>query len=208
MERGSREQNIKRIISMEDRIGQCQRCMNLFRCMRKPSLGKGDLEPDVLLVFECESSLTCDMDRLIDLRNVVKKAFNTEKVYHTFMVRCQPKACSARQNANCFIEGKLLDKNKVCMLTGKECEGIPIKPTPEEIMNCMPFVMEEIRILQPQYVILFGDRVSSFIGKACGVYEGSSAGQQFNYEGISYAATIVESAFTEGDARNIANQNA
>ena len=76
MEKGTREQNIKRIINMEDRIVQCKRCSSLIRCIRKPSLGKGDLEPQVLLVFECENQFTSDLDKVIQLRDIVKKYFS------------------------------------------------------------------------------------------------------------------------------------
>ena len=204
MEKGTREQNIKRIINMEDRIGQCNRCVSLSRCMRKPSLGKGDLEPGVFLVFECDSYFTSDMEKLIQLRNWFKKHFETERVYHSFQVRCQPKACSARQSASCFIDGKLLDKDRVCILTGKICEGIAIKPSTEETMNCLPFLLEELKILRPDYVVLFGDRVSSFIIKAIGIYEPVNANECYEYDGIKYLTTIEENIFLQEDVEKLA----
>lgn len=203
MEKGTREQNIKRIIHMEDRIAQCQRCPELVKCMRKPSLGKGDLEPDILMVFESENMLTRDMDQVITIRNLIKEQFATERVYHTFLVRCQPKACVSRQSSSCIIEGKLLDKDYVCMLNKKQCDGIPMKATSEQIMNCLPYLLEEIRILQPQYVILFGERVSAYLLKSCGVYDLTDHPSAYEYEGITYITTVDEVNFNEKVAQTI-----
>ena len=203
MEKGTREQNIKRIINMEDRIVQCKRCPSLTRCIRKPSLGKGDLEPQVLLVFECENQFTSDLDKVIQLRDSVKKNFSTERVYHTFMVRCQPKACASRQNTNCYMTNKLLDKENTCLLNNSMCEGIPVKPSSDEIMNCLPFLLEEIQILKPEYVILFGQRVGEFVLKSYGVFEPIENNKLFKNDDITFLITNEEKMFTSEEAAQL-----
>jgi len=205
MEKGTREQNIKRIINMEDRIAQCNRCPSLTRCIRKPSLGKGDLEPQVLIVFECENQFTLDLDKVIQLRDSVKKNFSTERVYHTFMVRCQPKACASRQNTNCYMTNKLLDKENTCLLSTNQCEGIPVKPSSDEIMNCLPFLMEEIEVLKPDYVILFGQRVSEYVLKSYGVFDNIEMNKTFEYDDIVFLTTGDEKRFTSEEALRLSS---
>ncbi|HHW61475.1 MAG TPA: hypothetical protein GX404_06185 [Syntrophomonadaceae bacterium] len=203
MERGTREQNIKRIIYLEDRINQCQRCPRLIKCMRKPSFGKGDLEPDVMMIFESENNITTDMDQVIAMRDMIKERFDTDRVYHSFLVRCQPKACTARESSSCIIEGKYLDKDYVCLLTNQVCDGIPIKASTTEIMNCLPFMLEEINILRPYYVILFGEIVSSYILKSCGVYDIHDGQRSYKYNGITLITTVDEMSFNAEAAASI-----
>ncbi len=203
MEKGTRELNIKRIINMEDRICQCKRCPALIRCMRKPSLGKGDLEPQALLVFESDNGITRDMDKVVEIRDMIKKALNTDRVYHTFLVRCQPKACPSQQNSDCYMQTKMLNKDYVCLLTNQQCDGIPIKPSNEQIMNCLPFLLEEIDVLKPAWVVLFGSRVGEYILKSSGLYDPVQTGALFQYQGINYFTTVDERMFNEDHARII-----
>lgn len=200
MEKGAREQNIKRIINMEDRIVKCNRCPLLTRCIRRPSLGKGDLEPQVLLVFECDNQFTMNREAIIKLRDMIKKYLNTERVYYTFMARCQPKACAIRENANCFMSNKLIDKDYKCLLTNLTCEGISVKPSVDTIINCLPFLMEEIKILHPNHVILFGNRVSDYVLKSCGLFYKAEVNTDFKYEGSHFMISVEETQFTEEDA--------
>ncbi|MEN6326901.1 MAG: hypothetical protein ABFD18_11930 [Syntrophomonas sp.] len=172
----NRETSIRKIIDMEDRISKCQRCSHLNQCVLKPSLGKGELEPEVMMVFESDNNLTKDSSRLISLRNLIKNELNVNKIYHTFMVRCEPKVCTVRQNLNNFTGGnsnykRLLDRENRCLLNSKACSGISVKPTDEEIIFCLPFLLEEIVILNPPHIILFGERVIDYVAKSFGVYE-------------------------------------
>ncbi|HWP96199.1 MAG TPA: hypothetical protein VN426_05065 [Syntrophomonadaceae bacterium] len=169
--KGSREENIRQIIEMEDRIAKCQRCRTLTQCVRKPSAGKGELEPDLMMVFEYDNSFTRDIQNVIELRNLIKHEFQIDKIYHTFMVRCQPKACATRNNLNCFSETRLLNKDNQCLLHGRECEGIPIMPSDGEVMSCLPFLLEEINILNPNYLMLFGFRVGEYVLKSRGIFD-------------------------------------
>lgn len=200
MKKGTREQNIKRIIAMEDRIVKCNRCPELTRCIRRPSLGKGDLEPQLMMVFEYDNNFTMNREAVLELRERLKKHLKTEKVYYTFMDRCQPKACTVRENTNCYMSGKLIDKEHNCLLTGQECEGIAIKPSVDVLMNCLPYLMEEIEILCPDYVILFGIRVGEYVLKSCGVFERAEINTVFQYNGSQFMICADETHFTEESA--------
>jgi uracil-DNA glycosylase len=200
MEKCTREQNIKRIINMEDRVVKCNRCPSLTRCSRRPSLGKGDLEPQLLMVFEYDNQFTTNKDEIIRLRDMIKKHLMTERVYYTFMARCQPKACAIRQNVNCYMSNKLIDKDYSCLLSNLHCEGIPVKPSVDTLMNCLPFLMEEIEILHPDHVVLFGNRVGDYVQKSCGIFEKAEVNNAFQYEGSHYMISVEETHFTVDSA--------
>lgn len=167
---GTREDNIRRIISMEDRIMECNRCPELQRCIRKPDLGKGDLEPEAVLVFESANYFTADIDNILRIRRSIAAEFGIEKIYHTFLVRCQPKACPQINNTNCYGDTKLIDKNYNCILNNKLCDGIPVRPTDVQIVSCLSYTIEEFAILNPLYIFLFGERVADFLLKSWGIF--------------------------------------
>ncbi|MDD2619111.1 MAG: hypothetical protein PHC92_00355 [Syntrophomonadaceae bacterium] len=172
----NREESIRRIIDMEDRIAKCQRCLPLSKCVYKPSFGKGELDPEVFMVFESDNKNTKDSKWLINLRNLIKNELNVDNIYHTFLVRCEPKACTARHNLNNLTDGcstynKLLNKDNICFLKSNICSGITVKPSNEEIIRCLPFLLEEMEILKPPHIILFGERVIDYVSKSFGVYE-------------------------------------
>lgn len=200
---GNREQNIRRVIEMEDRICQCQRCPSLVRCLRKPSMGKGELEPEGMLIFECDNNFTRDINKVITLRNAIKTELNLDKVYHTFMVRCQPKACASRQSVNCYGEGKWIGKDYTCLLSGRNCDGIPVKPGTGEIISCLPFLLEEIEILHPHCLILFGERVAEFVLKAYGIYDSIALKQCYQYEQMTFLTTVEESDFRQENCKDL-----
>jgi len=200
---GSREQNIRRVIEMEDRICQCLRCPSLVRCLRKPSMGKGELEPEGMLIFEYDNSFTKDINNVIALRNLIKTELKLDKIYHTFMVRCQPKACASRQSVNCYGEGKWIGKDYTCLLSGKHCDGIPVKPGTGEIISCLPFLMEEIEILHPQFLILFGERVAEFVLKAYGIYNSIEIQRSYQYEHMTFLTTVEENQFRQENCTSL-----
>jgi hypothetical protein len=200
---GNREQNIRRVIEMEDRICECLRCPSLVRCLRKPSMGKGELEPEGMLIFECDNKFTRDINKVIALRNLIKTELKLDKIYHTFMVRCQPKACASRQSANCYGQGKWITKDHVCLLNGRKCDGIPVKPGTGEIIACLPFLLEEIEILHPKYLILFGERVAEFVLKAYGIYNSVDVKQSYKYEQMTFLTTAEESDFRQEHGKDL-----
>jgi hypothetical protein len=172
-------------------------------CTSKPSLGKGDLEPQVLLVFECENPYTLNTSWLIDLRNKIKQKFNVERVYHTYMVRCHPKACSSRKDCNFFMPGKLLDRDNICKLSNDICDGILIKPSGEATINCLNYLLEEIDILRPDYVILFGKQVREYVLKSCGMFDACQSGEPCTYKDMMFINTVEEKFFNEEELQNL-----
>jgi hypothetical protein len=198
MEISEHQKHLKSIIRLEDRVKLCNRCPNIIICNHKPASGKGSLLPEALLVFESENDLTDNTVWMLNLHDEIKRYFQVEHVYHTFLVRCQPKACIWRQGANCYLAGKLLDRQGICMLTHRPCDAIPVKAGDEEIINCLSYALEEIIIFQPRYVLLFGDRVSRFLLKGFGFLE--EVGENpLRYESTLFLPLQAENMCNEAD---------
>lgn len=206
MGNGRREENIRRIIDMEDRIAQCQRCQKVQLCVRKPSMGKGELEPDVMMIFECEDNLARNMDQIIEMRKMVKSSFKLDRMYHTYLVRCTPRACPIRSNISCYTKTKILDKDYNCLLSNRPCEGISVRPDHLEIIGCLPYLIEEIDILHPQYAILFGSRVSEFVLKCYGFFEEVQPGMDYVQNGIRFLPTKHEQLFNQQECDSLAER--
>lgn len=168
MSKGKREENIRKIISMEDRIIGCNRCPSALKCIRKPSMGKGDLEPDAVLIFESNNNFLNELDNVIQIRKAITEELGIGKIYHTFLVRCQPKACTLYTHTNCYGETKLIDKDYNCILNNKPCKGVSVPPSDEQIIACLPYIVEETEILGSKYVFIFGRRVAEFMLKSWG----------------------------------------
>jgi len=164
--------------------------------MRKPSFGKGELEPEVVMVFESDNQFTRDINKLIELRNSIKNTLKVEKLYHTYLVRCQPKCCTIRSSLNCYIDKKLLDKDNHCLLTGKPCEGVLVRPGYDEIMACLPFLVEELEILNPSCIVMFGERVAQFILKSYGYLDAFALNKPITHMGIVFVPICEESNVT------------
>ncbi|SHH12800.1 Uracil DNA glycosylase superfamily protein [Thermosyntropha lipolytica DSM 11003] len=194
---GSKEEKIRKIIMMEDRIVKCKRCSSLLRCNRKPALGKGDLDPEMVLVFEMENEFTRDLNKLTGLRNLIKDKLAVNRIYHTFMVRCQPKACPLPNNNTWDGDIKLLDKEYNCILTGKPCEGVLVPPGTEDIISCLPFLVEEINILKPQTVVLFGEKVGDFVLKSFGIFKQVELYSRYQNEDYIFVVARKPEFFSE-----------
>ncbi|MDD4801599.1 MAG: uracil-DNA glycosylase family protein [Syntrophomonas sp.] len=201
MDISNREQRIKSIVRMEERILHCSRCQALTMCTSKPSLGKGDFEPQALMVFECKSNYNSDTNRIINLREMIKQEFYIANIYHTFAVRCHPKACAKRQNCGFYMPGKLIDRDAVCKFSNQACDGTGIKPSSEHIISCMTYLLEEIDILKPAYVILFGSRVSNYVLKSCGVLEDIHIGQIHRHKEMVLLTTVEEELFNKQESQ-------
>lgn len=204
MDATRREVNIKGLIRLEDRIAKCRRCPSLLQCTSKPSTGKGDLVPQVVIVFECGDDRFHDIDWIVEIRNGVQKYFNVDTVYHTFMVRCQPKACPMGVGIPCQVNNALLDTQNNCRLTGQPCIGIPVKPSDEAVINCLGYVIEELHIFRPQCVIMFGRRVSEFILKSLGMLESIQDRLVFEYEGTTFLSLLDDQYFRPEQLKDLA----
>lgn len=200
---GRREENIRRIIDLEDRIGECLRCPEPLHCVRKPTMGKGELEPDIMIVFESDNQFVHDLERVLELRRLVKTQFKLDKIYHTFMIRCTPKACATRHSAFCHIHSKLLDKDYHCILTEQPCIGLPVSPDNTQILNCLAYLIEEIDILSPRYLLLLGERVSEFVLKCYGIFDSSGPGHSYKVNQMQLLTTVSEQSFSREDCRKL-----
>ncbi|MGI6452012.1 MAG: uracil-DNA glycosylase family protein [Syntrophomonadaceae bacterium] len=205
MKEQTRQEKIRQIIAMEDRICQCQRCGNLLPCTKRPSMGKGELDPDIILVFEYESIFCRDINNLIELHRLVQNEFNLENIYHTYVVRCQPKACVTRHSVSCFWEKKLIDYDNRCLLTGRYCDAIPVRPGNAEIIACLAFLIEEIETLDPKYIILFGDRVCDYILKSYGIFDAVKPGSCYINKHRIFFATVGEELFNKKHCQSLVN---
>jgi hypothetical protein len=190
-----REQNIKAIIKLETRIGKCSRCPALLRCTSKPATGKGDLVPEAVIIFECEGERTNDIDWIVEVRNAVQKYLQVDAVYHTFMVRCQLKACPLVDSIPCQVNNPLLDVHNTCRVSSRGCTGIPIKPPDDAVLNCLNYIIEELKIFQPEYVILFGRRVSDFVLKAYGMLDTIQDRLVYHYEGTTFLSVLDDQTY-------------
>lgn len=202
---GLREENIRRIIDLEDRISACRRCPEQLHCVRRPAMGKGDLNPDIMVVFESETQYTIDLEKVIELRTLLKSSFGVERIYHTYMMRCAPKACSTRHSVCCYTQSKLLDKDYHCILTEQPCNGLAVKPDTSQIINCLAYLVEEIDILAPRYVFLMGERVSEFVLKCYGIFDSFSPGQFFFSNQHHFIVAPNELSFNQEDLRTMAS---
>jgi len=171
--------------------------------VRRPALGKGELAPEVLIVFEGENQRTSDYNWIIELRKLLKNCLGVEKIYHTYMIRCTPKACSARHSAFCYTPGKLLDKEHNCILTENPCNGVPIKPDTVQILNCLAYLIEEIDILNPHFVLLMGERVSEFVLRSYGFFDSPKPGQTYVSNHRHLITAVNEQAFDETECHKL-----
>lgn len=198
------KQNINRIITMEKKINNCARCTLQRRCVSKPAMGKGDLDPDIILVFQSQSNMNNEVNKIIEIRQMLKKDLARDKIYHTFLVRCQPKACTHIDNLNCISPKSLIDQEQNCRLNKTVCEGIPIVPRDNEIISCLHYLIEEIDILSPQIVILFGKRTTNFVLKAMGVLDTVIIPGLYIKKEQFIFTTVEENKFNSIESRKLA----
>jgi len=162
---------IKRIVKMEEKILSCERCSQLKACSLKPSLGKGDLNPHIMIVFPSESEFTSERSNLVQFKEQLKERFGADiKVYYSYMVRCQPKLCRLKKEREYLVNGKYVAANSSCILSGGTCEGQYVQHSDEEALCCTHYLMEEIDILEPRVIVTMGEKSSTIIFKSFGIF--------------------------------------
>ncbi|MGE5454591.1 MAG: hypothetical protein ACM3O9_05270 [Methylocystaceae bacterium] len=162
---------IKRIVKMEEKILACERCSPLKACSVKPSLGKGDLNPHIMVVFPAENEFTTDRSNLAQFKEQLKERFGSDvKVYYSYIVRCQPKLCRLKKEREYLVNGKYVSASSSCILSGGSCEGQFVQPSDEESLCCIHYLVEEIDILQPRVIITMGEKSSNIIFKSFGIF--------------------------------------
>ncbi|MGE5396060.1 MAG: uracil-DNA glycosylase family protein [Chitinophagales bacterium] len=170
MNRSAKERIISKIVKMEERIVKCNRCKEIRTCCKKPSLGRGDVEATVMVVFATENDLTKDRMAAAKMREqLAVMAGNAHTVYHTYMVRCQPKTCARRKGKEFLFDGQMINNDSECMLTNRPCDGKYTQPDDKETMNCLHFLLEEIEILGPEVIITVGEETYQYVFRAFGL---------------------------------------
>lgn len=164
-------ERIKRIVKMEEKILACERCSQLKACSFKPSLGKGDLNPHIMIVFPSESDFTSERSNLAQFKDQLKERFGSDlKVYYSYMVRCQPRLCGLKKEREYLVNGKYVTANSSCILNGSTCEGRYVQPGDEEALCCTHYLLEEIDILEPRVIITLGEKSTNIIFKSFGIF--------------------------------------
>lgn len=162
---------ISRIVKMEERINKCSRCKDVRVCCCRPATGKGDIEANILLVFASESEVA-DRSELIRMRQEISSMSGDGfGVYHTYMVRCQPRICNRRKNQAVLFDGSLIDTENRCLLSREQCDALLAQPDDQQTMNCLHFLLEEIEILAPKLIITVGERTYQYVFRAFGIFD-------------------------------------
>lgn len=175
MFRTERAKTITRLVKMEERIASCNRCRNIRTCCPKSALGRGDVEPGILLAFLAQNNFTRDQESVINMRKELEALNdNRFKAYHTYLVRCQHRICSRRQGKDVLLDGKLINSDMVCLLNGQTCDGVALEPTDQDIMNCLHFFLEEIEILHPRIIVTCGEMTYHYVFRAFGLLDACS----------------------------------
>lgn len=166
-----KDKTIGKIVKMEERIHNCSRCRDVRICCQRPSTGKGDLDPDIMIIFpnECDQSWT--KSDFSGIRQEIARMAGGKPVYHTFMVRCQPRICTLRRNKGVLLEGALVNGDNKCLLTRQECEGLIGQPDDQQTMNCLHFMLEEIEIFAPKVIITVGEQTYQYVFRAFGLLD-------------------------------------
>ncbi len=117
----SRRKSSGESLGLRTGFSRCFRCKSLIKCTGRPSLGKGELEPELMLVFESENKLTHDSKKLIELRRFIQNEFKLTDIYHSFLVRCHPKACILRKSIEAYtdyqpLSERYIDNYNICLL--------------------------------------------------------------------------------------------
>jgi uracil-DNA glycosylase len=164
-------ERIKKIVKMEENILTCTRCQHLKACSMKPSLGKGDLAPQIVVIFPSENDFSRDRTNLALFKEKLKDKFGpATAIYYTYLVRCQPKMCRLKKECESLVGGRYLMANETCILNSSLCEGMLVEPSMEETLNCLHYLLEEIDILQPKVIVTVGEKTSSIVFKSFGIF--------------------------------------
>jgi len=152
---------IRSLNQMESRISGCTRCSELYRCCCKPSLGRGSLQADIIVVFPWENQLGRDRAYLKTLAQLLREKLKPGgEVYYSFLVRCATKLCLARREKSRLLEGKYITGDNQCVLSGQPCSIEPTEPGMEAVLNCLHYIVEEIAILEPDWIVTVGNLAS------------------------------------------------
>lgn len=172
MLKAARDQTVRMLVKMEERIAKCARCKEEYFCYSRPAIGRGDVEADIMVVFLCEDEYCADRNNIINMREEIKAVAGGQvKLYHSYLVRCVRRSCYRLKGKESLFNGRLLKKDGTCLLSGQPCSGVIESPKDGEIMNCFYFLLEEIEILKPKVIIPVGETTCNYLFKAYGLFD-------------------------------------
>ncbi len=189
---GSREDNLRLIKDLGNRIENCRRCPETLSCVQRPATGKGPLNPQIMIVSESENQNARGVDRISEIHHLRRTEFELDRIYHTYMIRCVPKACADRHKAFGYLGSKLLTDDEYCILTKQPCMGLPLPPDSYQILHCLAYLIEEVDILSPRYLLLLGERVAAYVLKAYGFFDSPCPGRSFHLGDMQILTAVNE----------------
>lgn len=181
---------IKSIIDLENRIRHCERCFPISNYPSNPSMGKGDLRAQLMMVFKKENNLTKDINKLKLLRNLLSAQLNIAGIYHSYMVRCSV------NNKKLNLDTKDISPINHGSYCGPK-DGIIMTNENDILITCLSYLLEEVSILKPEIVLLFGQETWEPFLKACGFYFSIGVNQVYIYDNVKYITTVNEQDFDE-----------
>lgn len=141
-----------RLADCAAQVAACTRCAELAGTRKKTVFGEGSLEPRIVFFGEAPGA---EEDR-----------------------EGRPFVGKAGQLLTKMIEACTLRREEVYILNTIKCRPPGNRnPTPEEVANCRPFFEQQLRLLQPQYIVCLGAvstsallRTTLSIGQLRGVF--------------------------------------
>ena len=132
----SLDEKITKLAALSSRVATCQNCPDLVQSRTTVVFGSGNPEASLVLIGEAPSEEE-DASGLpgkgpaAQLLDKILETMGLQRhdVYLINIIKCRPPALTA---------------------------GSARKPTPEEIKNCLPYLQEQISILQPKVIISLG----------------------------------------------------
>lgn len=132
----SLDEKITKLAALSSRAATCQNCPDLVQSRTTVVFGSGNPEASLVLIGEAPSeeedaSGLPGKGHAAQLLDKILETMGLQRhdVYLINIIKCRPPAATAESAR---------------------------KPTPEEIKNCLPYLQEQISILQPQVIISLG----------------------------------------------------
>lgn len=165
----------------------CARCPHLVATRRQVVFGVGDIHSPLLFVGEApgvEEDLQGEpfvgkAGQLLT-RVIQTMGFEREAVYIANILKCRPDTPPG--------------------VAGNR------KPTPEEIKTCLPFLLEQIDLIQPQVIVALGaTAVEGLFGRSCSITKERGHWLQFRHIPVmpTYHPSYVQRVGSLGIKRQI-----
>lgn len=172
---------------LHERALACQKCPNLVRSRRNVVFGVGTIDAELMFVGEAPG-----MDEDAQGEPFVGKAgqlltriiqtmgLSREQVYIGNVLKCRPDTPGRRYGNR--------------------------KPTPQEMVTCRPYVMEQIRIIRPRVIVALGATAVEGLMGMSSVYITRYRGEFRDFEGIPLMPTYHPSYVLRNQSPRIKRQ--